>query len=91
MRWPKLENMLYQPNALLDILTIVCLCGGSGLVVGSLIAMSITSGILAFLLLSSKVPTALFTLFKALGVEVLVLVIAIAMWYVGLRLGWRHG
>jgi len=91
MRFPKLPDMRYQPNALLEILTIVCLFGGAVLVVGSLIAMSITSGILAILLLSSKGATALFTLFKALGVEALVLVIAIVMWYVGLRLGWRHG
>ena len=72
-----------------SVLAWICLVGGAVLVISSLIAMSITSGILAILLLSSKVPTALFTLFKALGVEVLVLVIAIAIWYVGLRLGWR--
>jgi hypothetical protein len=91
MRWPKLENLHYLTNPLFDVLAIIFLFLGAVLTIGSLIAISITSGILAILLLGAKGSAAWTPLFKALGVEALVLVIAAPMWFAGIQLAWRHG
>ena len=86
MRWPKLPDMRYQPNGLIDVLTIVCLFGGSVLVVGSLIAMSITSGMCAIMFMIGKLSWTLTTMVTVLGVEWLILVISVVvLWFAGGR------
>jgi hypothetical protein len=97
MRWPKIAPNWQLPIGLMKSLTPIFLFGGIGLAVGSLIAISITSSILAISIMQLwRLKGPLLPLgptFIALGVEVLILVISIAMyWFASLWAGgwWIH-
>ena len=61
-----------------------------GLIIGSLIAISITSGMLAIAIMRSWLPwLPLVPTFIALGVEVLILVISIVIWWWTFRDAWK--
>jgi hypothetical protein len=73
----------------LSVLAWICLVGGAGLTIGSFIAIFITSGTLTALIIAQRALLWWIPLLKALGVEALILVLGVAMYYVGIHLAWR--
>jgi phage-related holin len=92
MRWPKIASNWQLSIGLMKSLTPIFLFGGVGLAVCCLIAISITSGILAItiimLLNIKKVWLPLEPMLIALGVEIVLLVIAGVMMFIGSQWAW---
>ncbi len=94
MRWPRITTMWcllrVLPQFLIAPITIVLV--GLGLMIGSLIAICITSGILVIMLIRQLIGGREFPLIPmciALGVEGLILVIGVAMWMYANAHAWQ--
>ena len=89
MRWPKIAPHWQLSIGLMKSLTPIFLFGGVGLAVCCLIAISITSGLLAISIITNKkVWLPLVPMLIALGVEIVLLVIAGVMMFIGSQWAW---
>ncbi len=89
MRWPKIASNWQLSIGLMKSLTPIFLFGGVGLAVCCLITISITSGILAIsIIINKKVWLPLVPMLIALGVEIVLLVIAGVMMFIGSQWAW---
>ena len=89
MRLPKIATNWQLPISLMKFLTPIFWFGGIGLAVCCLIAISITSGILAIsIIINKKVWLPLGPMFIALGMEIALLVIAATMVFIGSQWAW---
>ena len=87
MRWPKIAPNWQLSIGLMKSLALIFAFGGTGLAFLSLIAISITSGILAInIIINKKVWLPLGPML--IGVEIVLLVIAGAMIFFGSHWAW---
>ena len=94
MRWPKLATMWRLLRILPQILIhpLTAFLVGIGLMISSLIAICITSGILVIMFIRQLIGGREFPLIPiciALGVEGLILVIGVAMWMYANAHAWQ--
>ena len=81
MRGPKITNKWDLLRDLLSILAPILWFGGRSFMVGSLIAISITSSVCVIMIIKGRAWKEWTTMVKVLGVEGLILVIGVVMWF----------
>ncbi len=91
MRWPKIATTWPLRCGLKTLLAPFFFLGGIGLTIGSLIAILITSAAIAITIireLTGKKWLPLMPMFQALGLEIVILVIAVVMFRFGMEWVW---
>jgi hypothetical protein len=97
MRWPKIATTWRLRHGLKSLLAPFFFLGGIGLTIGSLIAIFITSATIAITIIKDLtgkkwlpwIPMLpLIPMFKALGLEIVILVIAGVMFRFGMEWVW---